>query len=108
MSSHNRDRRRRDKLPPPQFSGQNIDEIDKKIIIDEIGVHSWTRARDGQGPAEMVVLDIVMNADGQAIHLLVRLGTPEATDRVIAALQRHRRDVWPNVGPTLDDLMPGD
>jgi hypothetical protein len=96
MSKHNRERRRRaaDALPPVNRVPHNLDG--KHFSIVEYGVASWCPERDGKVPAEAVAFHITIGfGDGDQLKAVMRLKTPRAVDELVAALERHRNDVWP-------------
>lgn len=94
MSKHNRERRQRaaDKLPPPNRLPQpNL----RMLHVTEYGVGSWCPTPDGTGPAEAVVLHLKVHGPVGVQQFGLRLRTARAVDELIAMLERHRNDVWP-------------
>lgn len=76
-------------LPPPLGpSGQRFG-----ITITEYTVGSWCPTPDGSGPAEAVAIQLMTEMDG--VSFFMRLKSPAAVDELIAALRRHKDDVWP-------------
>ncbi len=66
------------------------------LRIAEYGVASWCPTPDGSGPAEAVVFHFqVAGPDDEVVELAMRLKSPRAVNELIAALERHRDDVWP-------------
>lgn len=96
MSRHNRDRRRAaaDKLPPANRIPVDLSKISIKYV-KEYHVGSWCPTSDGSGPAEAVVLNLVLATDFGDLNIGLRLKSPRAVDELIATLERHRNDVWP-------------
>jgi hypothetical protein len=60
-------------------------------VVDAYGVASWCPARDGTGPATQVHLWF----EAGGVRFVIRLKSPQECDRLIAILERHRLDVWP-------------
>lgn len=95
-----RDERRRraaDKLPPPNRIPQAITDPDFVPVL-EYQVGSWCPTPDGSGPATAVALRFhgpVLGTD-RMVSMHLRLKSARAVDELIAALERHRNDVWPN------------
>lgn len=64
--------------------------------IEEYTVGSWCPTNDGTGPATAVAIELAIKTKGgDPLPLIMRLKTPRAVDAMIAALQKHRDDVWP-------------
>lgn len=59
--------------------------------IEEYTVGSWCPTPDGTGPATAVCIEL--RVDGLP-PLIMRLKTPAAVNKMIAALEKHRDDVW--------------
>ena len=98
MSKRSRARRQRaiDALPPVNRIPINLPP--ELMSIKHYTVASWCPARDGKGPATAVALHLTLDLDGDEFEIVMRLKTPDAVDTMIAALERHRNDVWPNSG----------
>lgn len=82
--------RNRRPLPP-------VNRVPRELLgLTLIGytVGSWCPTQDGSGPPEAVALGLVV--DGFPGELVMRLKSPRAVDELIAALQRHKADVWPD------------
>jgi hypothetical protein len=97
MSRHNRERRRKaaDALPPPNRVPVNLAQVGLRNI-KSYGVASWCPTPDGSGPAEAVVLHLTIGTvEGDDLEIGLRLKSARAVDEMIAALERHRNDVWP-------------
>ena len=97
MSRDRRERRERaaGKLPPPNRIPVNL--ADAGIVgVKEYGCASWCPTPDGSGPAEAVVLHLTVElVSGGDLTLGLRLKSACAVDELIAMLERHRNDVWP-------------
>ena len=78
-------------LPPPNRTPRGVGGM-RVHFIEEYDVASWCPTPDGSGPPEQV--HVLFRIKGHPTPLVMRLKTQEATDTLIAALQRHRRDVW--------------
>ena len=92
MSKKKKPRYEARELPPPSGpSGQRFG-----ITVTEYHVGSWCPTPDGSGPAEAVAVQLMTNQPG--ISFFMRLKSPAAVDEFIAALQRHKVDVWPETG----------
>lgn len=87
MSKRHRQARR---LPDPHGPRGHL--VGMTVIGYSVG--SWCPTPDGSGPATAVVLQV--NIDGMP-DMFLRLKSPAAVDELIAALQRHKADVWPEV-----------
>lgn len=61
--------------------------------VKEYVVGSWCPSPDGSGPATAVSIQLVTNVPD--VTFFMRLKSPAAVDEMIAALSRHRDDVWP-------------
>jgi hypothetical protein len=80
--------------PPGSRIPVNLDEIAAEIYpVREYHVSSWCPARDGKGPATQVHLWMRLPELDRVITL--RIKSAEDCDQLIAALERHRNDVWP-------------
>ena len=64
------------------------------LSVTEYTVGSWCPTPDGSGPAEAVAIQIMTNMPD--VSFFMRLKSPAAVDEMIASLERHRRDVWPD------------
>ena len=64
----------------------------------EYTVGSWTPTGDGSGRPEAVAisLKVALFKGSPPVDFVVRLKTPEAVDRLIQMLLRHKRDAWPD------------
>jgi len=60
--------------------------------IEEYTVGSWCPSNDGSGLPTAVALEL--KVDGLP-PLVMRLKSAKAVDDMVAALLKHRRDVWP-------------
>lgn len=68
----------------------------KGITIEEYTVASWCPTPDGTGPATAVAIDLRIRWNpSTVVSAIMRLKTRRAVDDMIAALQKHRDDVWP-------------
>lgn len=63
--------------------------------IKNYHVASWCPDANGKAPAEAVALHLVIDTVEGDLHLAMRLKTAQVVDTMIAALERHRNDVWP-------------
>lgn len=73
------------------------------IEIIDLTVGSWSPSPDASGPPEAVALALkaLWNRE-TTVDLVLRLKTPRAVDDLIAALAKHKADVWPQSPPALD------
>jgi hypothetical protein len=83
-----------------KYSNTNIDELPPMLECDGCDVYSWTPERDGKGRPQQVhmVFPVTMSSpDSEPLRFCVamRLKSRRAVDEIIAALVRHRDDVWP-------------
>ena len=77
-------------LPPMHGVKANL----KGITVVGYHVGSWCRSSDGSGDPEAVCLQLdTMNP---SMALFLQLKSPAAVDEMIAALERHKMDVWPD------------
>lgn len=81
-------------MPPPDLQPEEL-STRKMVWITEIGVGSWCPTPDGSGPATAVVLHFKVSDGKDEVEMALRLKTPRAVDELIAMLERHRDDVWP-------------
>lgn len=79
-------------LPPPNRIPTNCDEIGTVFPCEGYSVYSWGPERDGRGPKTQVHLLLPISGVGS---IALRLKSKCAVDEMIAALTRHRNDVWP-------------
>lgn len=79
-------------LPPAEFSGRNLDEK-PHIALDGYHVYSWTPERGGRGKPEQV--HVVFELEDPPLNFFMAMKSPRALDELVAALLRHRNDVWP-------------
>ena len=64
--------------------------------IEDYCVGSWCPTPDGTGPATAVALELRLKTRStEIVSVIMRLKTPQAVDQMIAALEKHRNDVWP-------------
>jgi hypothetical protein len=82
---------RRTPRPLPEPSGPTGQRFGLRVTEYHVG--SWCPTPDGTGPAEAVAIQ-VMTTDPK-VTFIIRLKSPAAVDEMIAALQRHKTDVWP-------------
>lgn len=89
-------------LPEPNRVPQNCDSASVLPLEAVYGVYSWGPGRDGEGPSTQVhfVTGITLGGDAPdrppiRLRPTVRLKSARAVDELIAALKRHRADVWP-------------
>ncbi len=98
MSSRDERRRAAGKLPPANRVPQPLSDRDFVPVL-EYQVGSWCPTPDGSGPATAVALRLhgpVLNGgEAQTVTMHLRLKSARAVDELIAALERHRNDVWP-------------
>ncbi len=98
MNERNRRERRQkaaDNLPPPNRIPVNLADVGI-VGIQGYGVASWCPTSDGSGPAEAVVLHMTLDlTNGGELQLGLRLKSARAVDEMVAMLERHRNDVWP-------------
>lgn len=80
------------RLPPANRIPDNVEG--PRTLIEEIFVGSWCPACDGKGPATEVHLQLKIR--GIDTPLTFRCKTAKAVNQLIASLERHRNDVWPN------------
>jgi hypothetical protein len=67
------------------------------LTIEDVQVGSWCPTADGTGPAQAVALNIKVRWNRRTrIDMVLRLKSPQAVDELIAALNKHKADVWPN------------
>jgi len=59
-------------------------------VIGEVSTYSWCPSSDGSGPSTQVHVHFALSF-GRAV---VRFKGPEILDAFIAAMQKHREDVW--------------
>jgi len=78
-------------LPPASGVPVNVTGL-AYYSLESYKVASWCPTPDGTGPAEQVHL--VLNVKWMDAPFILRLKSRRATDELIAALQRHRDDVW--------------
>ena len=93
--------RRARALPAPHgASGQLFG-----VTVTEYTVGSWCPTPDGSGPAEAVSMQFMtdVNLKSTMLSFFLRLKSPAAVDEMIAALVRHRDDVWPDYGFTTEN-----
>jgi hypothetical protein len=79
-------------LPPVSRVPENLAGI-AYFEIEEYHVGSWSPLPDGKGPATQV--HFTLRLRGIETPLVLRLQSARAADELIAALERHRFDVWP-------------
>lgn len=88
MTKRHRQARR---LPEP--NGPRGHLIGMTVLGYTIG--SWCPTPDGSGPATAVCLQVAISG---MPDMFLRLNSPAAVEEMIAALERHKADVWPEVG----------
>jgi hypothetical protein len=81
------------KLPPPDRIPQNVAGM-AILPIESYTVASYGPQPDGRPPQTEVHL--VIRVRGLPEPLVMRLKSADAADTLIAALQRHRFDIWPS------------
>lgn len=79
-------------LPPASSGPYNLTGMEF-LEIEQYHVGSWSPLPDGQGPATQV--HFMLRLRGIDTPLVMRLKSARAADELIAALERHRFDVWP-------------
>lgn len=57
-------------------------------------IFSWSPAPEGTVDAPVTQVHLHLCADGGSARFVLRFKGPDTLDRLIAALQDHRRDVW--------------
>jgi len=80
------------KPPPPPGPPHDLAVPLMGVNVRDFTVCSWHPTQDASGPATAVAIVIATQSHGD---LVLRLKTPAAVDRFIAALQHHKTDVWP-------------
>ncbi|HEV3312432.1 MAG TPA: hypothetical protein VG815_18120 [Chloroflexota bacterium] len=78
------------KLPPVNRTPENTAGM-AFLPIEDYHVGSWGPLPDGKGPSTQVHFTIRV----EGLPFVIRLKSADACDTLIAALQRHRYDVWP-------------
>lgn len=79
-------------LPPASSGPYNLTGMEF-LEIEQYHVGSWSPLPDGKGPATQV--HFMLRLRGIDTPLVMRLKSARAADELIAALERHRFDVWP-------------
>ncbi len=75
-------------------------DVEYYQVLDQgISTYSWCPSNDGSGPATQVHVHLLMSFG----RVVVRFKAPESLDAFIAALQKHREDVW---GPAILSAPP--
>jgi hypothetical protein len=87
MSKH-----KRVQLPPMEDRPRPASEGGPIVLIESYTVAEWHPTPDGSGPptALCVILDL------GSVKAVWRFHTSQAVDTLIAALERHRDNVWPD------------
>lgn len=96
--------RKNRKLPPASRVPQNLTGL-AYYEVESVHVSSYTPLPDGKGLCTELHVSIHMK--GGAPPLILRMKTPESVDLLIAALVRHRNDVWPGHIPD-QSLLKGE
>lgn len=66
------------------------------LNIEDINIAEFHELPDGQGPPSQVHMTI--NVRGIPIPLVMRFKGPDTLDSIVAALVKHRNNVWPPKG----------
>lgn len=82
------------KIPDAEFLGENLDER-PTFFFDGYTVAEWTPERDGKGKPEEVCFVLPVDMGDVVVHMILRLKTRVAVDKLIACLARHRDSVFP-------------
>jgi hypothetical protein len=82
----------RPKLPPPEDEPRNVRMVALDIASAEIV--EWHPLPDGQGRPTQVWLIVTFH--GAPLPAVWRFKGPDTLGQIIAALQRHRANVWPD------------
>ena len=82
-------------VPDPNRIPRNVADDIPTIVSMGYHVGSWTPELDGKGPLEAVVLRMDCEMDGLEFGVGMRIKSCKEMNRLIAALERHRDDVWP-------------
>jgi hypothetical protein len=61
--------------------------------IVDVNVAEWHELPDGQGPPSQVHMTITVR--NIPFPLVMRFKGPETLDKIVAALVKHRNNVWP-------------
>jgi hypothetical protein len=64
--------------------------------IVDVNVAEWHELPDGQGPPSQVHMTITVR--NIPFPLVMRFKGPETLDKIVAALVKHRNNVWPPKG----------
>jgi hypothetical protein len=78
-------------LPPASRVPENVPDYLRLLDIGGYHVGSWGPEPDGKGQSTQVHL--TLRVPGGAV--VMRLKSHRAVNTLIAALERHRDDVWP-------------
>lgn len=80
-------------LPPSNVKAKNYSDMGMVCSVIQYTIASWTPERDGKGKCTQV--HVMFEIDLPSIpKIVLRLKSKGACDILIAALQRHRKDVW--------------
>jgi hypothetical protein len=83
------------KKPPSQRPPRNMAGQPFYDIVD-VNVAEWHELPDGQGPPSQVHMTITVR--NIPFPLVMRFKGPETLDKIVAALVKHRNNVWPPKG----------
>ena len=81
----------KDDLPPVQNLRKKLVGLEFKSYT----IGSWCPTPDGSEPPTAVALE--MEVEGLP-PIIMRLKSKRAVDEMIAALERHKQEVWPDAG----------
>lgn len=79
-------------LRPSEFSGHNVTEA--VFDIEDVGIFEWCPRPNGEGKPTQVWLRV--KCYGSPSAFVWHFKGPDTLGQVIAALQRHRKSVWPD------------
>jgi hypothetical protein len=70
------------------------------FALEGYRVSNWHDLPDGRGTPSAVVFSLMLDKAGEKVlgteEIGMRLKSPAAVDELVAALQRHKFEVWPS------------